>query len=171
MIKQVRYIDNNGVVVRTDNMEFKGRFRDDKGYTLYAHGKTIHGRDFPFPPELTPLEVGYLALLSRHLLVDTNIIGKPKKKGFKKYSQEEIGAVLGLEYPYRFLKRMRELRMIVKIGRGKKEYYIMNPLFFLKGKTISDELYWLFEESMDEHLSQWIKDTYTRRRDEAREDV
>lgn len=160
LYKQIRYINDDGETVYKQDVRFKGRFHDNKGYTLYAHGKTVHGRDIPFPDDLTPLEIGYLTILSRHLLVDSNIIGKKTKRGTKPYTINEIGDLLGIRSIYRFMKRMIDMKMIAKDGK----HYIINPLYFLKGKTISDELYWLFNESIDHHLSQWIRDMYIKRK-------
>jgi len=173
MYKQISYINNDGETVYNRNIHFKGRFHDDeRGYTFYAHGKMIMSRDIDYPSGMTPLEIGYASMLARQLLPNTNVIGKATKKGKKALTKKEIASVLGLTYPDRFLKKMNELDVITKItrhlGEGKKEtQYVMNPLYFLKGRTISDELYWLFNESLDEHFSQWIRDTYARRRDEG----
>ena len=53
-----------------------------------------------------------------------------------------IGEVIGIgeSQAKRFIKRMTDVGMMV---RTTKRYYL-NPIYFLNGKYVSDELYWLF---------------------------
>ncbi|PUB18242.1 hypothetical protein [Paenisporosarcina sp. OV554] len=152
MYKVVSYINNDGETVYEHNIQCKGRVQDDE---RYQEGNMIISWDIDFPYGMTPIELGYASILARHLLALTNVIGRTTKKGEKALTKKEIGFVLGLTNPDRFLKKMIELDAIAKItrymGEGKKEIqYVMNPMYFLKGRTITDELYWLFNESMDE---------------------
>ena len=160
MYKVVSYINKDGETVYQHNIQFKGRVQDDE---RYAESEEIISRDIDFPYGMTAIELGYSSILARRLLPLTNVIGRTTKKGEKALTKKEIGFVLGLINPDRFLKKMIELDVIAKItrymGEGKKEtQYVMNPLYFLKGRTITDELYWLFNESMDEEDSDASKE-------------
>ncbi|WP_075620381.1 hypothetical protein [Paenisporosarcina indica] len=151
MYKVISHINNAGETVSQHTIQFNGRLQDDE---RYAQDKMIISRDIDFPHGMTPIELGYASMLARHLLPLTNVIGKTTKNGKKALTKKEIGFVLGLAYPESFLRKMNELDVITKItrylGEGKKEtQYVMNPLYFLKGRTMTDELYRLFNESMD----------------------
>jgi hypothetical protein len=111
-------------------------------------------------------------LLAEHLLLNTNTLGYRTKNGNKPMNLARIGEVVGIQerQAYRFFKRMEALRMIAKVDApimgGTQTEYIMNPLYFFNGKTIGDFLYWAFNDQLDEHLSQWIRKEYARRREE-----
>jgi hypothetical protein len=167
MHKEESYYNENGEKVFSRTTRFTGRFHEDKGYSFYAHGKSVCSRVMDYPSSLSKSDLGNLLLLSHHLLPHSNVIGYRGNKGKKAMGVEQIGEVIGLQgrQAQRFLKKMMDSDVIAKRGME----YVMNPLYFLNGKTIEDELYWLFQAQLDTHLSAWVRDTYRKRRDKERD--
>ncbi len=161
MYKKESFFNSEGEEVYSKTTQFKGRFRDD-GYMMYAHGQTISRRtSLKLPEGMTKIDMANLDLLSVHLLPNTNVIGYRTKKGNTPMTIEQMGEVIGVQQrqAYRFIKRMIDMRMMAKDG----EQHVINPLYFLNGRIITDRLYWLFDEPLNEHLTDWVKKTYRER--------
>lgn len=172
MYKEEAFYNHNGERVSSKVTQFTGRFHDDKGYSLYAYGNTISGRkSVKFPSEMSKVDIANIALLSKHLALNTNDLVYKSKDKYIPMSRKQIGKVIGIgdRQTDRFLNKMSRLQMIVKadvpIMGGTEERYIMNPLYFLNGKHISDYLYWTFQEQLDQHLSLWIREEYRKRKE------
>lgn len=162
MHKKESFFNDDGEEVFSRTIHYKGRF-SEKGYSLYAHGKTISRRiGYDFPVGMTKVEIANMDLLAAHLMPTSNIIGYKAKRPM---TLKEIGKVIGAEerQAYRFIKRMMGMEIVAKVD----DTYIINPLYFFNGKTITDELYWLFCGSVDKHLSPWVRDMYVKRRDKG----
>lgn len=161
MYKKESFYNADGEEVYSKTTQFKGRFRDE-GYMMYAHGQTISRRtSLKFPGAMTKIDIANLDLLAAHLLPITNVIGYRTKKGNQPMSVEQMGKVIGVQQrqAYRFIKRMIDMRMIAKDG----EQHVINPLYFLNGRIITDRLYWLFEDSLKDHLNEWVQKAYRER--------
>jgi hypothetical protein len=117
-------------------------------------------------------DIGNMVLLSKKLLPIVNVVGYRGNKRNKAMTIKQMGTVIGLQerQAYRFIKKMIGLRMIAKydapISGGHEVQYVINPVYFLNGKTISDDLYWLFNDHLKEELPKWVQDEYMKRRDE-----
>lgn len=170
MYKEEAYYTNDGERVISRTSHFTGRFNDDKGYSLYAYGNTISSRiSVSFPESMSKTDIANMMLLSKKLLPNINVVGYKGSKGMKPMNIVQMGEVIGLKerQAYRFIKKMVSVGMMARsvtpILGGHEIQYIVNPLFFLNGKTISDHLYGLFKEHLNEHLPQWVQEKYRTR--------
>lgn len=162
LYKKVSIYNTDGEEVHAHTSEFKGRFREN-GYLMYAHGQTISRRtNLKFPESMTKIDMANMDLLSAHLLPNLNVIGYRTKKGNEPMTAKQIGKVIGIEerQTRRFIKKMIEVRMMAKDG----EQYVVNPLYFLNGKVITDYMYWLFEDHLNEYMTEWVRKTYRERK-------
>ncbi|WP_338652689.1 hypothetical protein V6B14_12825 [Sporosarcina psychrophila] len=77
--------------------------------------------------------------------------------------RKRIGEVIGIgeSQAKRFIKRMTDTGM--KVKRAKR--YYLNPIYFLNGKHVNDELYWLFRTQLNDVLPKGVQDSYVQRRD------
>ncbi len=177
MYKQISYINNDGESVHSYAVSFTGRFHEKNGYSLYAYGKTINTRTtVSFPEGMNKNDIANMLLLSKHLMPNVNVLGYRTNKGNVPMKVKQIGDVIDTQdrQTRRFITKMTQLhllkRKIVPVVVGeevhKEVHYIINPLYFLNGKTISDSLYWTFNEELGEHLPQWVHDEYTKRANE-----
>ena len=75
------------------------------------------------------------------------------------------GEVIGIgeSQAKRFIKRMTDTGMMMR--KAKRHY--LNPIYFLNGKHVSDELYWLFHVQLNDVLPKWVQDSYAQRRDDG----
>lgn len=178
MHKEIAYYNDDGEKIWNRTTTFRGRFNDDRGYSLYAHGKTINSRKtVEFPSTMNKLQIANMMLLSKHLQLDTNVLVYRTNKGYIPMTVKQIGDIISTQdrQTRRYINKMIQLqlmsRQIVKtMVRNKvhKEiHYIINPLYFMNGKTISDNLYEVFRGSMDKHLPPWVVDKYTNRIEQA----
>lgn len=172
MYKQISYINNDGESVHSYAVSFTGRFHDSNGYSLYAYGKTINTRTtVRFPKEMNKSDVANMLFLAVHLQMKTNVLVYRTKKGNVPMKVKQISDVIGTQdrQTQRFLSKMIGLGMMKKVTINATDIkvvrYLINPLFFLNGKAISDELYWLFNEELNKVLPKWVQDEYTKRRD------
>lgn len=174
MYKEIAYYNDDGEKIWNHTSSFKGRFNDDRGYSLYAHGKTINSRKtVDFPSEMNKLQIANMMLLSKHLKADTNVLVYRTNKGDAPMTIKHIGNVIGTQdkQTRRFIGKMIQLQLMSRhvamtMERNKihKEIqYIINPMYFMNGKTISIHLYEIFRGSMDKHLPTWVVDKYQKR--------
>lgn len=174
MYKEIAYYNDDGEKIWNRTTSFKGRFNDERGYSLYAHGKTINSRKtVDFPSEMNKLQMANMLLLSKHLKADTNVLVYRTNKGDAPMTIKHIGNIIGTQdkQTRRFVTKMIQLQLmsqqVVKtIERNeihKEIHYIINPMYFMNGKTISENLYEVFRGSMDKHLPSWVKDKYQKR--------
>ena len=164
--------NSDGEKVKTDTTYFTGRFNDDKGYALYAYGNTISSRiGVDFPPGMNKNDIANMVLLSRKLIPNTNMLGYRGHKRNKPMNTVQIGEVIGLQerQAYRFMKKMVSVGMIKRINApimgGHELQYIVNPLYFMNGKFINDELFTTFNDELTIHLPKWVQDKFKLNRD------
>lgn len=174
MYKEIAYYNDDGEKIWNRTTSFKGRFNDERGYSLYAHGKTINSRKtVEFPSEMNKLQMANMLLLSKHLKADTNVLVYRTNKGDAPMTIKHIGNIIGTQdkQTRRFITKMiqlqlmsRQVAMTMERNKIHKEIqYIINPMYFMNGKTISIHLYEIFRGSMDKHLPPWVKDKYQKR--------
>lgn len=163
MHKEEAFYNSNGEKVFSRTTRFTGRFHEEKGYSLYAHGKSICSRTIDFPPGMNKTDIANMVLLSKHLLPETNVLGYRNSKGKQPMALDRIAVTIqtGERQTQRFIKKMMDLGLMKRNGQE----YVVNPLYFLNGKMISDSLYWLFQEELDLHLTAWVRDTYRKRKE------
>lgn len=170
MYKEEAYYTNDGERVISKTSHFTGRFHEERGYSLYAYGNTISSRiSVSYPSGMSKTDIANMMILSKKLLPNVNVVGYKGNKGYKPMNIVQMGEVVGLKerQAYRFIKKMVSVGMMVRsatpILGGHEIQYIVNPLFFLNGKFISDFLYGLFKEQLDETLPQWVRERYRKR--------
>ncbi len=170
MYKEEAYYTNDGERVTTKTTHFTSRFHDEKGYALYAYGNTISSRiSVSFPEGMSKTDIANMVLLAKKLQPFTNVLGYRGNKGYKAMDIKQMGKAIGLQerQAYRFIKRMTDIGMVARsvtpVLGGHEVQYIVNPLYFMNGKTISDSLYKIFQDQLDKQLPAWVKETYRKR--------
>lgn len=172
MYKEEAVYNNDGEKVYSRSIQFTGRFHDNRGYSLYANGKSINFRLQEYPPSLNKNDLANLVLLAHHLQLDTNALTYRTNKGKKPMDIERMGKVIGIgeRQARRFIKKTMNMGIIKRVavttlGGVKTVQYVMNPVYFLNGKHISDYLYWTFQEQLDKVLPVWAKEQYLSRKE------
>lgn len=169
MIKKLSLYTRDGEELFSRVTEFKGRFHEG-GYSVYAHGNTINGRkSASFPKGISKLDLANMLLLSRHLQLNSNVLVYRTSKGYQPMDLARMGRIVGVQerQAYRFYKRMEAAGMMVKTKRPTQ--YVINPVYFLNGKTITDELYWIFNDQLKEQLPKWVQDEYKKRKEQDKQ--
>lgn len=138
----------------------KHRFDLEDGYSFWLTAYAVRSfpNGFELPKDIGASVCGHLYRCSMMLQPKTNIIVKHYKNYDRPISKQELAEELGLcEKQFRrFLKIATEKRVI-------KEYdhkLYMNPLFFIRGRKLTWQLYTLFQEDLDAFLPQWVIDRF-----------
>jgi hypothetical protein len=172
MYKKEQHISNDGEILNTKVTPYKDRFDDEKGYFLYSNGQSINGKaGVFFPGGLSKLDIGNLAILSRYLVGNTNMLGYRGNKSVKAMNVEQIAKVIGVNkrQGYNFLNKMMKHAMIGKVtietGSSIDVQYYVNPIYFMNGRNLNLNLYLLFREQIEEHIPGWAQQRFEELRE------
>lgn len=164
MYKKEQHISNDGEVLNTKVTSYKDRFDDEKGYFFYSNGQSINGKaGVFFPEELSKLDIANMAILSRYLIGNTNLLGYRGNKSMKAMNVEQIAKVIGVNkrQGYNFINKMMKYAMIAKVTIETEEntdiQYYMNPIYFMNGRNLNLNLYLLFRKQIEEHIPGWAQ--------------
>ena len=165
--KQIRFFDaKTGEVLRQKSCFFSD-WDEEKGYKFKYRAVAV--RSFVeemFPEELSVTDIGRLSILSRHMAPAANMLAKRTRSGYRPMSIIEIGEAVGLgqRQSYNFVSEMIALGMMAKVTiRTEGSLYIkyfLSPVYFLRGKYLDPTLYLLFQEQLDKHLSDDVKQKF-----------
>jgi hypothetical protein len=140
---------------------------EDKGYLFGANKKYVRSfGDIPFPEEFSLLEKGRINELKYHMFKDSNILAKRTRSGISPLTIKEIAGIFQLRerQTISLLNKMRKLSVIasveVKVGDNKSTQYWVNPLYFHSGKYINLNLYFIFRESLRDHMPKYIVERF-----------
>ena len=149
--------DGGEAEYKTDGNEWKDRrFSKDNGYSFWRTVSAV--RFFPngneLPKDITAIDCGYMYRCASILQSGTNMLVRHYHGYDKPMSTEKLADYLGISVRrcYAFTKRMCD-RGIMKREKGK--LYI-NPLYFIRGRYLTWQLYTLFQKDLDSMLPQWV---------------
>lgn len=148
---------------------FDAKFNPNRGYLWWNQkGGSKSFFNVPYPQDMSMIDRGRLATLSKCIWGDTNCLGYRGHGGFRPYDVEQIGKLINLsaEQAERFLARMKKMGVIKPIfvtfeKRDEIQYYI-NPLYYFSSKYLSSNLYALFHEELEEHIPDWVKEEFAK---------
>ena len=161
----------NTTTVNTDTGEIKelesyfSYWDDEKGYLYKSHRKGLHFLDED-SIDCSFQEKGMLFELLHHTYKDSNILSKRTKNGIRPLKTEGISNILGLgkSQTYSILNKFIRYKIMarVKIELGGKIeiQYWLNPTYFLSGKYINSNLYFVFRDSLFNKIPEYIRDKF-----------
>lgn len=170
MLKQVKYVDKlTGEVLRKRQNFYPTAFDEEKGYLFWARKNACRSfHDIDFPKELSDVEIGRLAKLSKRIWSNTNMLGYRGNGGIQPYNVAGIAQVIGCQerQARRFIDKMMDLGLIAKVktevaGMTQTQYYL-NPLYFSSSNRIPLNLYLIFKPHLDEYLPTWVIRRYSQ---------
>lgn len=148
---------------------FNPKFNSQKGYLWWnKKGGVKSFYTIPFPQEMSMLDRGRIATLTKYIWGDTNCLGYRGHGGFRAYDAKGIGKIIGLNElrANRFLKRMGKLRLIkaipVQFGERVEMQHYVNPLYYFSSKYLSSNLYTLFHEELEYYVPEWVKEEFAK---------
>lgn len=172
LILKTQYIDRDTGEVYAEKRKYVSpAFDEEKGYLFWVRKHNVRMfQDIDFPPELSLVDIGRLAKLSKKVFRDTNLLAYRGNGGVKPMSVDQIAEVIELKkrQAYNFLARMQRIGMIKKIdvptkvnGKQKKvPHYYLNPIYFCSSNRINLNLYLLFQDQLDPLLPEWVKQKF-----------
>lgn len=171
--KREQHISDDGEIKSSRTIAMRDKFDIERGYFLYSNGQTINGKSGVFfPNELNKMDIANLAILSRCLVKNVNMIGYRGNKNIvrpMKVKDMSLSLEMSERHTYRFLKKMMDLGMMAKVVVEQEQkqdvQYYMNPIYFLNGRNLNDNLYWLFNKYLDQHLPDWVINEFRSRKE------
>lgn len=163
---EVREIDQETgeVIASGQRKKWFSNFRDNQGYLFrpQAHYVRVF-TGVKLPKEVKPKDAYRLYLLIDCLENGTNRLVYRSDHTNKSMGLEHIAAYLEMPYTYAstFVHRMIRAGVMargkVKVGRETNTAYYFNPLYYIRGKWLTYELYTLFQDQLDPVLPTWVK--------------
>lgn len=159
MIKNIKYISDNGEILNERNLQFTDSM-NGKGYRIPSHKKGVRCfTDIEFPLDMTDADIGKMIRLSKYLIHD-NVIGDKNKL----YELKEISHIISLSgrrLKY-FLDKMITLKIIAYDGA-----YYVNPTYFMSnGYRITLKTFKLFGNELRAILPYWAFNEFIRSKNE-----
>lgn len=148
---------------------FDAKFNRVRGYLWWNQkGGAKSFFDIPFPKDMSMIDRGRLATLSKYIWGDTNCLGYRGHGGFSPYSVEQVAKLIEVnsEQAERFLVRMKKMGIIkpifVTFGERCETQYYINPLYYFSNRYLSANLYALFHEELEAYLPDWVKEEFAK---------
>lgn len=165
-ILEVREIDQGTgeVIAAGQRKKWFSNFRDSKGYLFkpQAHFVRVF-TGIKLPKEIKSKDAYRLYLLIDRLENGTNRLIYRSDHTNRSMHISHIAAYLGIAYASasRFVSRMIRAGVMargkVKVGHETNVAYYFNPLYYIRGKWLTYELYTLFQDQLDPVLPTWVK--------------
>ena len=145
----------------SDGREWKRqRFSLEKGYSFWmnAHAVRMFTHGCELPKDINATDCGYMYRCATMLQPNTNMIVKHYKNYDRPIATKELAEELGIgeRNCQRFIKRMIDRDIL----RKQDGHLYVNPIFFIRGRYLSWQLYTLFSDQLDAFLPQWVIDRF-----------
>jgi hypothetical protein len=143
-----------GEIIKSNAYTFESHYNKDKGYK-YKNEFGIKFVSSNVPSELTDAELGKLFRLSQSMLINSNLLIVRTTNGkVKPITTEDLEKLLSFSRStlFRFLRKCRDLKVLKSVIVEEETHYYLSPVYFFRGKWLSPNLYWLFQEELDHVL-------------------
>ena len=145
----------------SDGKQWKdNRFSLEKGYSYWMNAKAVRmfTNGCELPKDIPPLYCGYMYRCATMLQASTNMIVKHHKNYDRPITTKQLAEELGIstrscQY---FIKSMIDRDIL----RKQDGHLYVNPIFFIRGRYLSWQLYTLFSDQLDAFLPQWVIDRF-----------
>jgi hypothetical protein len=140
-------------------------FDEDKGYLFKANAyqKRMYNEIKLSDIVKDRTDFGRVHLLAENIYKDTNtIMIRVNSRVIRIAEIEDISKIISLSIKKtkEFISRMKKIHILAeridKVGDLVQIKYILNPLFFNSKKYLSADLYFLFQESLNCYLPNWV---------------
>jgi hypothetical protein len=140
-----------GQIIRRGWYSFESHYNKEKGYK-YKNETGIKFVSTDVPNELTDAELGKLFRLSQSMLINSNLLIVRTTNGkARPITTEDLEQLLSFSRStlFRFLRKCRDLKVLKSVMVEEETHYYLSPVYFFRGKWLSPNLYWLFQEELD----------------------
>jgi len=175
MLKETRYIDEKTGEIKHSNVRhIAAAFDEERGYLFWARKSfTKSFIHVPFPKQMSCREIGRMAILSKQIWSNTNMLGRRIGRGIKPLTTKDIGRVIGVRerQAQRFIEKMVRLGMMarvkVKVENKTQIQFYLNPIHYFSSNRIPLNLYLIFKKQLDAFLPDWVKREYAVQKGKA----
>ena len=157
-VKEIKYIDKE-----TGETYIKKSFVDlqftDDGYLFWNRKNNIKTfLDIPLPKQFSWAEKGRIEELKHYILRDNQFLVHRSGNLIKPLTTENMMRILGMSERQckALIRKMKTLNVIKEIKFGDLTYFAFNPLYGLKEKRLSLNVYLFFQDDLKDVLPKWV---------------
>lgn len=164
MKKRTEYTnEKTGEVYYSDNSYCDNIFTEE-GYLFWCQkSQSRQFRDVPLP-NISYEAKGIFADMCRHYLKNgDNLLEVKDGRAWRPFTLKDLSVMLGKsdKQTKRWMNLFLSNRMVctisLKIGEETREWFVVNPLYYIAGKRLTYTMYKLFKKELDEYLNENVK--------------
>ena len=142
----------------TEKKRYVDNLYSRKGYVMNYNNdyiKMFKRKDLP--AECTIMDCGKFYKLTKYLVGNNQLLGYSSDK-LKPLTVEKIAQILecGERQARKFLKKMKDLKIMKEVLIDGVSWYAINPIYALKGKYLSLRAYVIFQHELSPVLPEWV---------------
>lgn len=150
------------------------QFDEEEGYLFWNRKSNVKSfLDTPLPTEFTWAERGRIHELKHYLLKDNQCLVYRSGNIIKPITVAEFEKILELSerQAKALIKKMKQHDIIKEMKIDGVIYFVFNPIYGLKGKRLTLNMYLLFQESLQKKLPQWVAFRFAMQAQELKPDL
>lgn len=164
MIKRSEYFNEKTGEVSYSGKEYQDNLFTEEGYLFWCQKRQSRQfSDIPLP-NISYEGKGIFSDLCKFFLRNgDNLLETKQNKAWRPFTLKDFSEMIGRgdkqtkRWMNLFLNEKMIATLTLKIGEELREWYVVNPLYYIAGKRMSYTVYKLFKKELDEHLSEFAK--------------
>ena len=164
-----RFIDEQTGEVTTQASNRVVYIDSERGYLFFLNkNKIVSFEGFDLPDDLSNIETGMMYRLAKKTHHATNLISYESHNRIKPATISTMCKYLDLSerrgkiFVNKMIKKRIIGRINVRIGDDTVTQYYINPIYFMNGKWLNANLYFLFQEDLDRVLPEYAKEFFQK---------
>jgi hypothetical protein len=132
---------------------------DDNGYLFWAKKSNVRTfLEVPLPDTFTWAERGRIEALRHYILKDNQLLVYRSHGSIRPLSELEISNILQMSHRQCriLINKMVDNHIIKSVRISGITYYAFNPLYGVKDKRLSIQVFIIFQEELQLVLPQWV---------------
>jgi hypothetical protein len=161
-LKIVQYVDRDTGETFEKRSYVDLQFTEN-GYLFWNRKKNIKTfLDVPLPKQFSWAEKGRIEELKHYILRDNQFLVYRSGNTIKPLAVDNIMKILGMSERQckSLIKKMKTFNVIKEIKFGDLTYFAFNPLYGLKDKRLTLNVYLFFQDDLKEILPKWVIDKF-----------
>lgn len=146
----------------TEKQKYIDSLYSKRGYVLkYNNGYIKLFLDNGLPEECSLMDCGKFYRLIRYIIGENQLLGYRNSK-IKPLTVEKMSEMFKCSdrQTRRFLKQMKDLKVIKEVCINDVKWYVVNPLYALKSKYLSPTTFIIFQDELMPVLPNWVLNNF-----------
>lgn len=146
----------------TEKQKYIDSLYSKRGYVLKYNNDYIKlYLDNGLPEECSLMDCGKFYRLIRYIIGENQLLGYRSSK-IKPLTVEKMSEIFECSdrQTRRFLKQMKDLKVIKEVSINDVKWYAVNPLYALKSKYLSPTTFIIFQDELMPVLPNWVLNNF-----------